>query len=102
MSGNKVSVEEVNGQIRLLGELTFESVPTIASSYKGLDGGSSTTIDLSGLDKVDSAGLALLLGWVRKARAAGGQLVFSGIPDQLGSLIRISELDSLFLAAGRD
>ena len=91
-----VEIEEVNGVDRLLGELTFESVPRVLAENRDLADGASFTVDLSGLDKVDSAGLALLLGWIRRARRAGGELRFSGLPRQLRLLVRIADIETLF------
>ena len=89
-------IEETDGMVRLLGELTFESVPRLVAEDPELAGNGELTVDLSGLTKVDSAGLALLLGWIRTIRQAGGEVKFSGIPVHLRSLVRIADLESLF------
>jgi phospholipid transport system transporter-binding protein len=99
MKSGLVEIEESDGIVRLLGELTFESVARLVTENPELIGSAGLTVDMSGLEKVDSAGLALLLGWVRKARGSGGELRFSGIPEQLRSLVRIADLETLFESA---
>ncbi len=92
-------IEKVDGVVSIHGDLTFESVPGLVSSTPDFGDGDSLTIDLAGVDKADSAGLALLLGWVRKAQRVDRDLYFTGIPGQLRSLVRVADLGSLFRLA---
>ncbi|RYZ59182.1 MAG: STAS domain-containing protein, partial [Proteobacteria bacterium] len=55
--------------------------------------------DLGGVDAVDSAGLALLIGWLADAKRTGGTLRYTGIPDRLLAIARISEVDALLTGA---
>ncbi len=52
-------------------------------------------IDLAGVSEADSAGLALLIEWVRLAKQAGRSIRFENVPDQIAALARISEVDDL-------
>ena len=56
-------------------------------------------IDLSGVEPVDSAGLAVLLEWVRWARLQRRTLALRGVPEGLGAIARISEVDGILRAA---
>ncbi|AMN47604.1 hypothetical protein ACG33_10940 [Steroidobacter denitrificans] len=55
-------------------------------------------IDLSGVTATDSAGLALLIEWLRGARERGQVMRFGQLPEQLQALARISEVESLLSA----
>jgi len=88
---NEVGIEDLDGGgVRLAGALVFATVPGLYRRRPELAGG---VVDLSGVERSDSAGLALLLEWQRRAR---GGLRFSGIPQQLAALIRISGLSASF------
>ncbi len=75
------------------GPLTFDSVPAIyAASRAWFSGASGMTIDLAQVSTADSAGLALLIEWLRSARLAGAPLRFANIPSQMQELIRVNGL----------
>jgi phospholipid transport system transporter-binding protein len=52
-------------------------------------------VDLSGITATDGAGLAVLLVWLQRARAAGQQLSFGALPAQLLALARVCGVESL-------
>jgi phospholipid transport system transporter-binding protein len=83
-----------NGTLAVSGALTFSTVPDVwqqsAEWLRRSDGPS--TIDLNDLRRTDSAGLALLVEWLRLATAAGRSLRFVNIPEQVRSLIRVNGL----------
>ena len=75
------------------GPLTFDSVPAIyAASRAWFVGQDGMTIDLAQVSTADSAGLALLIEWLRAARKTGVPLQFSNIPSQMQELIRVNGL----------
>jgi len=86
------------GGFALRGSLTIGQVgpwrdrgrATLASAV-----GVSLRIDLAGLTRVDSAGLALLVDWLAWARAARRSLAFDAIPPALQALARLSGLEGL-------
>jgi len=80
------------------GALTFDTVPDWFAKGSGwFSGDSELIIDLSGVTRADSAGLALLIEWLRLARSAKRPLRFTNIPDQVLTLTRINGLqDTLF------
>jgi phospholipid transport system transporter-binding protein len=52
-------------------------------------------VDLGGVGESDSAGLALLIEWMRVAKQAGKQIHFANVPEQIAALARISEVEDL-------
>jgi phospholipid transport system transporter-binding protein len=52
-------------------------------------------VDLGGVGESDSAGLALLIEWLRMARLGGQAIRFANVPAQIEALARISEVDDL-------
>jgi anti-sigma B factor antagonist len=53
-------------------------------------------VDLSDVSYMDTAGLATLIEAMRTARQQGTRLVLSGIQQQPGYLLKVTELDHLF------
>jgi len=98
MNGNGV-VRRADGAIEVNGALTFETVPQFfAGSGDWLDGGpEALTVDLKNVTRVDSAGVALMLEWRERARAAGRELRFANLPEQVRHIIRVSGLASAFV-----
>ena len=52
-------------------------------------------IDLAGVSHCDSAGVALLVEWLRRARAAGRGLRFANPTPQMLEIIKVADLDTL-------
>lgn len=53
------------------------------------------TFDLAGVQRVDSAGLALLLEWLREARRRSKEIRFENIPEQLAAIAKVSGLSDI-------
>jgi len=54
-----------------------------------------TDIDLSGVTRSNSAGLALLIEWLATARRSGHVVTFHHIPDALRQLAGVCQVDGL-------
>jgi len=89
-----VEMREEGDRLRVCGDLTFETVAAIARKERRWKE-QSPTVDLGAVSACDSAGLALLIDWRRRARREGVELVYRNVPDRLLKLARISEVDSL-------
>ena len=57
-------------------------------------------MDLGGVGESDSAGLALLIEWMRMAKQSGKQIHFANVPAQIAALARISEVEDLLGTPG--
>lgn len=88
------------GRFALAGDLVFETVPTLLP--RGDAAFAAVTraeVDLAGVGRVDSAGLALLLEWSVAARVAGRALGYRNVPATLAALAGISDVEGLLTAA---
>ena len=56
-------------------------------------------VDLSRVEQADSAGLAVLLEWLRRSRAAGGSMSLHAVPAGLAALASLYDLDEVFARA---
>lgn len=87
------------GYFSLVGELSFETVPGLVSAGEQLFQSSGDVfLDLSQLERCDSAGLTLLVSWLRQGRGRQCALRFQQIPEQLLRLARVSAVDQLLLS----
>ncbi|HLF97601.1 MAG TPA: STAS domain-containing protein [Methylococcaceae bacterium] len=96
---NAVAVELLameNGRFKVEGELTFASVPEMLKiSARLFQGQSSIHLDLSGVGRADSAGLALLIGWRAQAGREKRALDFYAIPEQILAMARVNGVESM-------
>lgn len=88
------------GRFEVVGTLSFASVPALWSAAgQVLDGQGELEIDLARIERSDSAGLALLVEWLRESRRRGFRLRFTNIPEQLQAMARLSHVESLLSSA---
>jgi len=87
-------VDKGTGHFLVDGDLTFATINkrtvkslTFSTAHKEI------TIDLGGVGNTDSAGLALMIEWIKYCRAKRTLLHFSNVPKQLVSLARLSGFD---------
>ncbi len=85
-----------DGTYKISGSLRFDTVTEEWKKAAGLfHDGKPVRLDLGGVERADSAGLALLIAWMREARKRGIEIHFSNIPEQLHSIARAGNLDHL-------
>jgi len=92
-----------SGQILIRGELTFATVERALKVSSKLFVSESTsadsiTINLKKVRRVDSAGLSLLLEWMRHFRREQKTVFFDKVPYSLQRLSRIGGIESLLLS----
>lgn len=89
-----LSVKQQNC-LEVSGDLTLESVAGLYQQSRKLFPGEIRSVDLSGVSRIDSAGLALLLEWQSAARKREAILAFNDAPDDLVSLADLCEATDL-------
>jgi len=91
-----------DGCFILAGTLSFKTVPVIWK--QGLDlfnQAPSLMLDLSEVKRSDSAGVALLIDWMRFARRHNKPISYINMPSQMLAIVRASSLDAILpLARG--
>ncbi len=85
------------GRLSLEGAIDFGSVPGLYRQLADyLQQGASLSIDLEGVERFNSAGLALLLQWLEDARKRNVELTFLNLPAAHGELASLYNLTGLF------
>jgi phospholipid transport system transporter-binding protein len=84
------------GRFSLSGDMSFETANQILRSSESVFRQHATLeIDLSGVGKADSAGLALMLEWKAQAGQRGASIQFIEIPKSLLAVAKTSEVSDL-------
>jgi phospholipid transport system transporter-binding protein len=75
--------------------LTFQTAREALEQGAAAIKAGSTVIDLGNVHSTDSSGVAVLLAWQRKARAARQALAYVNVPPSLLSLASLYGVDDL-------
>lgn len=85
-----------DGRLLVSGELDFTTVTRLnGEALKLLEESDTIRVDLHGIVRSDSAGLALLVEWMRAARRLDKPIQFLNIPQQMLAIARVSGLDEV-------
>jgi phospholipid transport system transporter-binding protein len=85
-----------NGRLEIHGDVSFDSVPVLWNQCRArFSEHNELDIDLSRVERSDSAGLALLVECLRQAHESGKTIRFFNIPAQMLAIARVSSLDQV-------
>ena len=94
--------DEGDGRFVLSGEMSFDTAERILRASEGpFDQHTRIEVDLSGVTKADSAGLALLLEWITWANHTVREIRFEGMPERVLAIARTTEVDPLLYRGER-
>jgi phospholipid transport system transporter-binding protein len=86
------------GRYALEGELSFASAgQALQKTAKMFTAQAAVVFDLAGIVKADSAGLALLLEWLRQADSGGAELRYAKLPGQLSAMAQVAGVDGILI-----
>ena len=85
-----------DGRFSVTGDLNFKTVSDLfMNSTEMFTDGSTVEIDLARVGRVDSAGLALLIEWMKIAHLKNIRIRFRNLSEQMYAIARTSELDGI-------
>jgi len=100
MEAPRIEVK-ADGSISVSGELNHQTVPALLKQsgellFRG-DGnpGGDIAVDLNAVSRADSAGVALLIEWLRQAKRNNKTIRFSNMPEQMHEIATVSGVDKL-------
>jgi phospholipid transport system transporter-binding protein len=94
MSDARLDVQD-GERVEVQGALDFHSVPALWAQLKPRLDGRDWVLDLGGVERANSAGLALLLEAHDQTRRHGGRMQLRGLPESLRQLAAMSGLEDL-------
>jgi phospholipid transport system transporter-binding protein len=84
------------GRFALTGEITFETAERVLlASEEPFEQHTRIEVDLAGVTKADSAGLALLLEWITWANHTVREIRFLSMPERILAIARTTEVEQL-------
>ncbi|MBK7540340.1 MAG: STAS domain-containing protein [Candidatus Competibacteraceae bacterium] len=94
------TAECVGDTLRVRGELDFDSVAELwERAETPLLDESISRVDLGGVRRSNSAGVALLVEWLREAQQRQQVLLFTNVPAQMRAIIEVVDLETLLPGA---
>lgn len=82
--------------LQVSGALTFDTAaPALAAINQAMESGACQAVDLAGVTRSDSAGLACVLAVLAEASARGRRLALRNVPDGMRVLAKVCEVDAL-------
>lgn len=88
--------QQGDGRFAVQGELNLVTVGALWKESRRLfQRQPPVWIDLAGVSHCDSAGVALLVDWLRQARTDGRDLKFANPTPQMLAIIKVTDLDDL-------
>ncbi|MCF7987251.1 MAG: STAS domain-containing protein [Methylovulum sp.] len=100
---NLLIIDDGHGHFVIDGDLTFSTIDKdTVKSFVFLNSAKEITIDLGHVNNTDSAGLALMIEWIRYARSKRTHLSFKKIPQQLINLVKLSGLENTGFFSAHD
>jgi anti-sigma B factor antagonist len=84
--------------VTVAGEVDIYTSPELkgALANAAADGCTLVVVDLTGVSFIDSSGLGVLVGALRRAREAGGDLRLVAGDDAVSRIMKITGLDKVF------
>lgn len=84
-----------DGRFLVSGEMNAVTVPALRRTAKDLITTSTAELffDLQDVGRSDSAGVALLIDWMRLAKEKQLEIKFQNLPEQMWEIARVSDLD---------
>lgn len=92
-----LTLQAVENTLAVLGELTFATVTDLWQQSQSLFNSEQSPIllDLKNVTQSDSAGVALLIAWVRDFKQQDREIFLVNPPEQMQAIIRISGLHNV-------
>lgn len=92
------SLQAVGDRWAVAGPLTMDSVAGLLDASTSLALPPTGVVDLALVNRVDSAGVAVLLAWKRRAAVEGTPLQFASVPQSLLSLALLYGVEDMLSA----
>jgi anti-sigma B factor antagonist len=87
--GDGIAVLHLNGNLNMV------SAPTVREAVAGLvaDGQTRVVVDLAGVPFLDSSGLGVLIGGLKRTRQAGGDLRIAAPTEQVRLVLQLTNME---------
>ena len=95
-------VDRGDGHFSLKGEMNFSTAGEILRECEEpFEKHTRIEVDLSEVTDTDSAGVALLLEWITWANHTVREIRFTGVPENIDAIAKVTEVDKLLTKGER-
>jgi phospholipid transport system transporter-binding protein len=98
MNPAAAALQVVTGRWQVSGALSMDTVEAVLVASTSIALPQDGIVDLTAVDRVDSAGVALVLAWARRSANEGSKIAFTGIPESMRSLATLYGVEELLVA----
>ena len=94
----EVETTGTESNLKVRGSLDINSAPALAEEIDKIIGTKPTkvTCDISGVDLIDSSGVAALVKLYKGVRSVGGAVTITGARDQPLAIFKLLRMDKVF------
>jgi phospholipid transport system transporter-binding protein len=93
---NAAHIDYQQDSLQVSGELNFVTVVALwRESIAKLSAYTTLVFDMAKVTDCNSAGLALMLEWLKYARQANKKITFNNIPANLASIIKVAGINKI-------
>mgnify|MGYP000622031839 CR=1 FL=1 len=96
---DRLRPQDGRARMQVNGNLTMDTVSALFKERLKPEHGGNLEIDFSGLEKVDSSAVSLMLVWTREARRSRIDMRFVNVPDNVVSLAKLYGVADLLTLA---
>ena len=90
------TAEREGDTLRVEGDLDFDSVAALWNATESLfTADPPARIDLHGVRRANSAGVALLVAWLDRVQRKRRTVMFVNVPAQMRAIIEVADLDTV-------
>ena len=89
------AVREDGGRLAVSGSLTIPQAARLLEAGAQFAGSRDALFDLAGVEQIDSSAIAVILGWLRAAQAAGHSLKVANAPESLRSIAKLYGVEEI-------
>lgn len=89
------AIREEGDRLAVSGSLTIPQAARLLEAGRQLVSSRDALFDLAGVDQIDSSGIAVILGWLRAAQAAGHSLKVANAPEALRSIAKLYGVEEI-------
>ncbi len=92
-------IQREGERMRVSGPVTLATVAALLEEGRAQIADGARTVDLGGIEELDSSALAMLLAWLREAKQRERELAFENLPEGLTTIARLYGVAELLAAA---
>jgi phospholipid transport system transporter-binding protein len=92
---SETAIREDGDRLFVSGSLTIPQAARLLRAGVQFAGSRDALFDLAGVEQIDSSGIAVILGWLRAATAAGRTLKVANAPESLRSIAKLYGVEEI-------